>query len=211
MAERVAGILRERIMEGQFPPGFRLSEETIIKGLGISRNTLREAFRLLAHEKLLVHELNRGVFVRKLGTDDLSDLYRVRRVVECSALREITEIPKAAMDRLCAAVTDAEQAAFDERWPDVGTANLRFHEAIVSLIGSPRVDELMRRVWAELRLVWHVMENPRMIYEPYVAKNREILELLLTGDLEAAAKLLDAYLTDAEERLVAAYADASER
>src|SRR5258707_808947 len=82
-AERVAGILRDRVIEGFFPPGTRLSEEAIGEALGVSRNTLREAFRLLAHEHLLVHELNRGVFVRTLTKEDVVALYRVRRVLEC--------------------------------------------------------------------------------------------------------------------------------
>jgi hypothetical protein len=33
-AERVAGILRTRIMEGLFPPGSRLSEEVLGRALG---------------------------------------------------------------------------------------------------------------------------------------------------------------------------------
>jgi DNA-binding GntR family transcriptional regulator len=207
-AERVAGILRERIMEGQFPPGTRLSEEAITSGLGISRNTLREAFRLLAHERLLVHELNRGVFVRVLGVEDLRDLYRIRTLIETAALRHRRTIPRETLDLMSAAVTDAELAAKEGRWPDVGTANLRFHEIIVGLIGSPRIDELMRRVWAELRLVWHVIANPREIYEPYVSRNRELVDLLSTEDLHGAEILLAHYLNTAEEQLVKAYAAA---
>jgi DNA-binding GntR family transcriptional regulator len=204
--EWVAGILRDRIMDGTFPPETKLSEKAITDRLRVSRNPVREAFRLLAHENLLVYELNRGVSVRRPDIDDLSDLYRVRRLIECAAVREVTELPKAAGEQLRAAVEDAESAAAEQRWPDVGTANLRFHREIVGLISSPRIDQLMVRVWAELRLVWHVMANPREIYEPYVSGNRRILELLLAGDFAAAEKELEAYLTDAEQRLVAAYA-----
>jgi DNA-binding GntR family transcriptional regulator len=201
-AERVAGILRDWIMEGRFPPGGRLSEDTITAGLGISRNTLREAFRLLAHEKLLVHELNRGVFVRKPDTADVLDLYRVRRVVECAAVRAVTE---AEAKGLFEAVAEAEAAAEEGRWAEVGTANLRFHQAIAALLGSPRVDELMRQLSAELRLVFHVMENQRTFYEPYLPRNREILERLVAGDIVGAARMLDAYLADAEQQLINAY------
>jgi DNA-binding GntR family transcriptional regulator len=205
-AQRVAGILRERIMEGQFRPGTRLSEETITSGLSISRNTLREAFRILTHEKLLVHELNRGVFVRVLDTDDLRDLYRVRRLIECSAIRDLKEIPPAAAERLEAAVRSGEKAAEENRWTDVGTANLRFHQAIVSLIGSPRIDEMMDRVWAELRLVWAVIDNPMMVHEPFVIPNRHILNSLLNGDPARAVDILEHYLADAEQKFVDAYA-----
>ena len=54
-AGRVADVLRTRITEGSLAPGTRLSEEDIGAALGVSRNTLREAFRLLGHERLLVH------------------------------------------------------------------------------------------------------------------------------------------------------------
>lgn len=207
-AERVAAILRDRIMEGQFPPGTRLAEDKITEGLGISRNTLREAFRLLAHEKLLVHELNKGVFVRRLDTADVVDVFRIRRMVECAALGEVTALAPDDKARLAAAVTDAERAADQGRWQDVGTANLRFHQAIVGLLGSPRLDELMRQVFAELRLVFHVMDNERMLYEPYIPRNREILERLERGDNAGAATLLADYLTEAEHQLVTAYARA---
>jgi DNA-binding GntR family transcriptional regulator len=208
-AERVAGVLRDRIMEGQFPPDSRLSEDTITKGLGISRNTLREAFRLLTHEKLLVHKLNQGVFVRKLDVADVVDLYHVRRVIEGAAVRTVRTLPKADARALAAAVDDAEAAAAAGRWADVGTANLRFHQAIAGLLNSPRVDELMRQLCAELRLVFHVMANQRMLYEPYLPRNREILDLLVGGHIAAAEKTLDSYLADAEHQLVTEYATAS--
>lgn len=198
-------------MEGRFPPGSRLSEDTITAGLGISRNTLREAFRLLAHEKLLVHELNRGVFVRKLDTADVKDLYRVRRVIECAAVRSIRRLSHEEGKALIEAVDDADRAAFAGSWQEVGTANLRFHQAIAALLGSPRVDELMRQISAELRLVFHVIKDPRILYEPYVPRNRAILNGLLSGSIDEAYEQLAAYLTDAEQQLTAAYAEASAR
>lgn len=90
-AERVSDILRSRIAEGYFPPGTRLSEDSIGGALGVSRNTLREAFRLLTHERLLVHELNRGVFVRVLSVADVEDIYRTRTLVECAVVRGLGE------------------------------------------------------------------------------------------------------------------------
>jgi DNA-binding GntR family transcriptional regulator len=204
-AERVADILRTRIIEGYFPPGTRLSEQTIVGELGISRNTLREAFRLLTHERLLLHELHRGASVRKLSIEDVVDLYRVRKAVECAAVRQlVADHPGIA--RIEEAVADGERAAQSGDWSHVGTANLRYHQAIVALAESPRLDELMRGVLAELRLVFHVMADPRRFYEPYLARNREILTRLQAGDAPAADRLLADYLADAEHQLVNAYA-----
>src|SRR4028118_1765356 len=80
-AERVAELLRHRVIEGDLAPGSRLSEEQLVDVLPVSRNTLREAFRLLTHEGLLVHRLHRGVFVPELDEGDLVDLYTLRRAI----------------------------------------------------------------------------------------------------------------------------------
>lgn len=204
-AERVAAILRRRITEGLFEPGARLSEEAIGTALGVSRNTLREAFRLLSHERLLVHELNRGVFVRRLTAEDVADLYRVRRLLECAAIRLAPARAERALEDLRGAVRDAEQAAAEQRWADVGTANMRFHQGVVELADSPRLDEMMRQVLAELRLGFHAMKNPRAFHEPYLGRNREILKLVEAGDMEGAERLLDDYLEDAARQLVQAH------
>ncbi|MEU4201511.1 GntR family transcriptional regulator [Streptomyces sp. NPDC039022] len=204
-AERVADILRDRITEGYFPPGARLSEESIGGALGVSRNTLREAFRLLTHERLLVHQLNRGVFVRIVTVADLDDIYRVRTLVECAAVRSLGEPPH-PVGAMEAAVV-AGETAFEERaWRDLGTANLRFHQAVVGLAGSPRTDELMRGVLAELRLVFHVMDDPRRFHAPYLTRNRQILEELQAGNGAAAELLLESYLEDSRVQLSGAYA-----
>ncbi|MEU0088636.1 GntR family transcriptional regulator [Streptomyces sp. NPDC006274] len=204
-AERVADILRTRIAEGFFPPGERLSEDSIGKALGVSRNTLREAFRLLTHERLLVHELNRGVFVRVLAVEDVEDIYRTRQLVECGVVQRLGE-PPYALDEMDAAVAGGERAARERDWKGVSTANIHFHRELVALAGSARTDELMRSVLAELRLAFHVVDDPRGLHQPYLLRNREILETLRSGRRDEARTLLDAYLDDSRAQLVRTYA-----
>lgn len=204
-AERVADILRSRVAEGYFLPGTRLSEDSIGGALGVSRNTLREAFRLLTHERLLVHELNRGVFVRVLTVEDVEDIYRTRTLVECAVVRGLGE-PPYALDDLAGAVEEGRRAAREGDWKAVGTANIHFHRELVALAGSSRTDEVMRSVFAELRLAFHVVDDPRRLHEPYLARNQEILDALRTGDRDAGEHLLAVYLGDSLERVVEVYA-----
>jgi DNA-binding GntR family transcriptional regulator len=152
-----------------------------------------------------VHELNRGVFVRVLTVDDVVDLYRLRRLIEGAAVRAVGECSPGALDAVRATVSDGERSAARKLWLEVGTADLRFHQALAGLLGSPRVDELMRGVLAELRLVFHVMPSPQHFHQAYLARNQEICELLEAGDGPAAESALAAYLDDAERELVNAY------
>lgn len=203
--ERVADLLRGRIAEGRFPPGGHLSEEALGRDLGVSRNTLREAFRLLCHEGLAVHELHRGVSVRRLDVQDVVDLYRLRRLLEAAALQRSPDASPAS--RL--AVMDAARLAAAEMgrqaWPAVQTANVRFHQAVTALAGSRRVDQWMRQALAELRLAFHAVADPSRFHPPFVEGNLVIARLVLAGDGAGAAHELLVYLDRAESDMLAAF------
>lgn len=204
-AERVADVLRRRITEGDLPPGTRLSEEQLVDALRVSRNTLREAFRLLSHEGLLVHQLHRGVFVPTLSQEDLVDLYRLRRTLECEVVRTLSDLTPTRLAPLHGDVGAGEAAAETGDWVAVGTANMLFHSHLVGLAGSRQIDEVTARVLAELRLVFAVVADPQSLHEPYLGRNRVLLELLDAGEVEQAAKELETYLHDSETLLLSAY------
>lgn len=204
-AARAAAELSEWITEGRLPPGSRLSEERLVGHLGVSRNTLREAFRVLAHDGLLVHRFNRGTFVTELTSADVRDVYRVRRLLEPTVVRAL---PPGGLDRfggLAAAMAEADEAVVGERWVEVGTANMHFHRALVALAGSPRLDATMRRLGAELRLVFAAIDDPRRLYEPFVERNRTLYGMLVEGRLAEAGDYLEAYLGDSEQAILRAF------
>ncbi|SNS19107.1 transcriptional regulator, GntR family [Geodermatophilus pulveris] len=206
-AERVADLLRRRVIEGDLPPGRRLSEEQLVDVLHVSRNTLREAFRLLTHEGLLVHRLHRGVFVPELDEEELVDLYRLRRTIECDVVRRLGRLDPVRLRPLHDDVAAAEDAARRGDWGAVGTANMRFHQHLVALAGSRRIDETAARLLAEVRLAFSAVGSPQRLHEPYVRRNRALLELLVDGESERAAKELEDYLQDSEAELLAALRD----
>ena len=70
-AEHAASVLRGQIAQGRLP-GTRLREEHVVESFAISRNTVREAFRLLAHEDLVDHVAYRGVHWLRVATRNLA-------------------------------------------------------------------------------------------------------------------------------------------
>lgn len=154
-----------------------------------------------------MHELNRGVFVRVLTVQDVIDIYQVRRLIECAAVRNLG-MPPYDLSKAEAAVAEGEKAAKEGDWRELGSANIHFHGAIVALAHSTRLDDLMRGVLAELRLVFHGMENSRAFHEPYLTRNRDILAALKVADTVNAELLLASYLNDAEKQLVKRHSEA---
>ncbi|WP_159945150.1 MULTISPECIES: GntR family transcriptional regulator [unclassified Nocardiopsis] len=203
-AERVAELLRESLIDGVYPPGQRLSEERLCEEFGVSRNTLREAFRLLVRERLLVHQMHRGVFVGLPTSEDVCDLFKARRTLELPALRGAVDPGPDAVRLVGSAVDEGEAARERRDWWRMGTANMRFHQAVAELAGSARVNEFMSQVLAETRLVFHVMDAPREFHAPYLDWNRRIHTLLASGDPAGAAEELEAYLAASERQLLTA-------
>ncbi|MCY7403979.1 MAG: GntR family transcriptional regulator [Cryobacterium sp.] len=199
----VASMLRERISAGQLAPGAKLSEEPLCEVLGVSRNTLREAFATLAREHVVTRIPNRGVFVTRPTVDDIREIYRVRRFLEPAALTWSTE-PKT--DALHAAIARARVARSAGSVPGMASANQDFHAAIVALTDSDRLKLQMTQVLAEMRLVFHSMVATPLFHAPYIDDNAVILEKFEAGERFAAAALMVDYLRRAEEQLLEAHA-----
>ncbi|GAA3802107.1 hypothetical protein GCM10022206_46280 [Streptomyces chiangmaiensis] len=75
----------------------------------------------------------------------------------------------------------------------------------MALAGRERGNELMRGVFAELRLAFHVVDDPRRLYEPYLERSQQILRALGAGDRVEAEELLEVCLHDSVERIVEDY------
>ncbi|MGV2984922.1 GntR family transcriptional regulator [Microbacterium sp. AGC85] len=201
----LADELRQRIIDGDFAPGARLSEAALAERFEVSRNTLREAFRVLAEQGLIEHVPHRGVSVAAPSIADVIDIYRARRVIECSALRQ-SEPEHPAVQSMRAALAEAEKHLPKEEWHRVGSANMAFHDAIVALADSPRLARTYRDVAAELRLVFLEIDDPRALHEPFVRKNRVVLKTLLEAGPHAAADALETYLISSERTVLGAFA-----
>jgi DNA-binding GntR family transcriptional regulator len=205
VADRVAAELRHQLAEGVLPPGTRLTELTIAEDLGVSRNTVREAFAELAAERLVVRHPNRGVFVASLAAGDIHDVYTVRRAIEVSAIRGGGSSERVAAVR--AAVEEGKAAAGANDNEALGNANQHFHRAIVALAGSRRLDTIMSQVLAEMRLFFHKATVEADFYRSYLDDNEEICAALEAGDPDRAGELLRAYLDRSEAKQTAVHGE----
>ena len=207
-AQRAADLIRQYIFEGRFAPGTPLPEASLSAALQVSRNTVREAFRTLMSEHLLVHEPHKGVTVSWLTADDVLDIYKIRRMLELSVLdlaaQGRLEPAKNELGEIGTLLAEAETAAANGDWAQVGTANLRFHGLLVEMHRSERINDTFRRLMTELRLGFLAHEDPASFHGPFLARNRRIYELIMTGELDDARNELGRYLDDAEQDVMRA-------
>ncbi|WP_035763590.1 GntR family transcriptional regulator [Arthrobacter sp. H20] len=197
----IATVLRGRIAAGELTPGSKLSEQSLSMALGVSRNTLREAFSVLAGESVVTKIPNRGVFVASPGIEEVREIYRVRRMIEPAAALW-GEVTPEVLENMEAVVERAQTARDAGSVADMADANQALHSAVVGLAGSESLRTLMDRVLAEMRLVFHAMASAPDFHSHYVDRNVQLVERLRAGQREDAAAGLRAYLDSAEAELV---------
>ncbi len=132
------------------------------------------------------------------------DIYQVRRLIECNSLTHAYALHP-AVQKMKLAVAEAREHEKTEDWVGVGTANMKFHTAIVELSDSERLIKLYHNIAAELRLAFGHLNDAKLLYAPYIDKNQAILELLDAGKNQEAAAALLHYLDLSERTLLAAY------
>ncbi|GGB02764.1 GntR family transcriptional regulator [Brucella endophytica] len=204
LAETVAARIREKVISGTLRPGSHLSELALSEELQVSRNTLREVFRLLTKEGLLRYETNRGVFVSTPSMSTIMDIYRVRRFIECPALAQANPRHPGARN-MRAAVENAYRCRDAADWLGVGSADIAFHAAIVELADSPRLSSLYAQISLELRLAFGLIQDPEFLHGAFIDQNLEILIELEAGRQADAARMLEEYLFRAERFILGAY------
>lgn len=193
--------MRTQIAGGRLLPGTRLRETSVAEAFSISRNTVREVFRLLAHERLLDYLPHRGVSVRRVRAAEVREVYVVRRLLEpLGAAAALTDPSARARIRETVAAQSAAVAAGD--WGLVGTADIEFHRTLVSSCRSVHLSALFDSLLAELRLAFLLLPDRRSLHEPYVPRNAALSALLDTGDGEAARAEIADYLQVSERHVL---------
>jgi len=201
VADQVAGILRQRVLNGELRPGMSLQEIPLAQSLEVSRNTMREAMRILSLEGLLKRNIHRGIAVAQLSLRDVQEIYHVRRVLEISAIQAAKSPAPELLRDLRAALEQYEEAVRFRDWVSAVTHDLHFHSLLIRFLANKRLESFYHKTIAELRmgmmLVDQRHDHPGML----IPVHRKLYQLLTAGRLKECAKILARHLDDSESRL----------
>jgi DNA-binding FadR family transcriptional regulator len=209
--------IKDMIVSGRLAPGDRLPKESeLAAGLGLSRNSLREAVRALSLIRILDVRQGDGTYVSSLDPQLLLeaigfvvDFHRDDTVLEFLAVRRILEPAATAMaaSRITEAELDALGAALDALGAepsveDLIAADLEFHRAVVRGSGNSVLCSLLdglsgpttrARVWRGLTQEDAVARTLR--------EHRAILDALRDRDAEAARSWATVHIASVEQWL----------
>ena len=199
-ADLIAQALREQLVDGELRSGDPLREADLAEAFDVSRNTVREALRLLTSAGLAVHEVHRGVAVKSLTVEEVRDLYGLRELCELAGALRAETIDAAQLATLRTPLDLAAAAVVAGEGRDAMTHDLAFHRAIVALACNRRLDTVFVGVLAELRLGLAMMEPSSL--EQWPARNEELYARFAARDAAGASERLVPYLARSCEELI---------
>lgn len=207
-AEQVAAALRSAILEGRFLPGGALRELALAEELGVSRNSIREAVRILEGEYLVRYQMNRGTVVAEVSDEQIDDLFAAREVVELAGVRALQGMtPKQRAAYLEPFVREIEEANRRGDAAAVAAADEAFHTAIVAKTENAHLLRWYDGLRKELRLALALAEQRSGDLGRADTKARREgndhrrLAKALQGSDQAAAKALCEHLADGAAEL----------
>jgi DNA-binding GntR family transcriptional regulator len=183
LPEAVAERLRTLITEGELAPGARLNERELSERLGVSRTPLREAFRMLAADGLLVQLPNRGAQVVSLSADDVRHAFEMIATLEgLSGELAVARVTEGDLVELRALQAEMEQAHAEHDLPTYYRVNRAIHDRINAIAGNPILTHTFRMLNMRLHALRFRSNLNRAKWDQAVAEHRDMLAALAARD-----------------------------
>ena len=183
-------------------PGTPLPEIPLATSLGVSRNTMREAVRILALEGLLKRNIHRGVTVAQLSLKDVQEIYALRRMLEIAAILAAKDPAPDLLEEMRAAVDSYEKAVRSRDWARAVTCDLHFHTLLIRFHKNKRLETFYQKVIGEVRMGMVLVDSRHDDPGGLIPVHRKLYQLLVAGKRKECAAMLMQHLEDSEARLV---------
>jgi DNA-binding GntR family transcriptional regulator len=204
-SQQAYGSIKERILSGEYSPGYRLVLAKLAENLGVSVVPVREAIRRLEAEGFLTFERNVGATVAGIDPTEYFYTMQTLSIVEGAATAlSAPLIRQPDIDR-AREVNQQMRQCLEHFDPVRFTAlNLDFHSVLFENCPNPHILDLVHRGWNRLK----ALRSSTFNYVPgrareSVEEHERLLGLLESGapvdDVERAARdhratTLEAYL-----------------
>jgi DNA-binding GntR family transcriptional regulator len=196
------------IIKGEYQPGQRLKEEEISARLDISRPPVREAFKFLEAEGLVMRKPRRGVFVSEMTAKDVWEAYTLKATLyEMAtelALDNISDPQIAELESFvkkmedCASVEPVNLLGYQEHHQE-------FHDRIMLISGNQRLKKISASIHLQVCRFSYKSLQDKTHLEASIRYHRRILNALKKKNKLLACKLMKDHVLEALDVLLDMY------
>lgn len=198
LRDAIATAIRAAIASGQLRPGDPVPEALIAEQMGVSRSPVREAFRKLEEQGLLVSYPHRGTYVATFTEKDAQEIYQLRVGLEGLAVRWALERGEGAAlaERLARIVDRMRLILGTDLFVEMVDLDSEFHTAILEASGNNR----LMQVWRGMDpFVWMMVGAARRSQEETVParlipEHEEVVQAVASLDPRVAEEAVHAHI-----------------
>lgn len=196
--------LTEQLVLLDIPPGAPLPEHELMERLHVGRTPLREAFKRLESDHLVISYPRRGTFATAVDITALSEVSEIRRALEPLAARRAAERlagpHPAGPARLRLEQLHEELAAVGPEVParDLMAWDLAVHAALREAAGNTHLATALERYGNLSTRIWSVAAPRMPEVSRHIIEHRDLLRAVLDGDAEGAERRMLAHMADFE-------------
>jgi DNA-binding GntR family transcriptional regulator len=196
----VTEALREAIVTGFLAPGAWLREDKVAKDLGVSRTPVREAFRRLADEQLVVKTAHQGTMVAGISFEDVTALYAIRIPLEGTVARFAAERRSDHLVTRLRTLNDGMRQA-SERGDSSAMVHLNheFHRTLSDSTNSLFLQRMMTQVENFVRRLPSTTYRTASRRKAVLTEHEAIIRAIDAGDPERASNAAIKHMSKTRE------------
>lgn len=203
MAQEVSRHLEKKIILNELKPGTRLIERNLSESLGVSRISIREAFRMLESAGLVKIIPRKGAQVTAITKREIEEIYSLRaNLVGLAAKLAAQNIKK---EDLASLIRIAKQMAEKARGNDLNgyfPLNLKFHRLLSQAGGNQRLHKILENFGKQThRFRYASMSLPGRIQKSN-AYHQQLIAALKEGNGKRAEKIARTIIEEAGQALM---------
>ena len=195
--------LRTMILRGELAPGQVARQAGLSKELGVGRTPLREAFRLLEREGLVVGQPNRQIRIAGVSASDAEQIYVMRIALESLAMQlTIPELTTAELAELEGLLAQIDFYIRNNDRANAAPPHSAFHRMLTSSAG-PYVERMIAQLLSHAERYWRAtidVRNP----EDERDEHHAILKAASANEPKLAAEYLVAHYARAAKIIITA-------
>ena len=196
--------IKERIINGEYPPMSDLSEDKLQKELNISRTPVREAILRLEKEDFVYVYPRKGTIITDVTQDLIEDVYEVRRLIEPDMISSTMHlVDKSWLLDLRTRFLEPDPALKGEQlrryYIELDT---ELHSRIMAGCPNRYMKRLMRNIYDQNQRLRYACSRADAEDDRTTEEHVAIVDALLKGDKEELEQMVLEHLEGSRERTI---------
>src|SRR5512139_1634852 len=203
---RVYEDIRQQIIEEKLAPGQWLLERELCQTYGMSRTPIREILWKLTADGFAEQEANRGFIVRRLGLEQIFEIFQTREAIEGMAARLACLKGGESFRSTLREINKKIGKTNIESDPTAGIALGReLHKAIMDAAQNGIMTDINKRLSNMTVLTANITKRSPSIEKASAEAHLNIINALLEQDQDEAEKMMREHLRETCRHIVSQF------